>query len=194
MRLYTLEEYKPTHPSVQKDEKVLYGISDKPVRYIEFLDEENRTYRILTSRFDLTDQQIMEIYRSRWMIELFLKWVKQHLRLTKVWSTKPQGIWNQMFLSLIAYGISLIIKIQTQSKKTPWEFFRLLQTYLYQTVSAFKKALCTKKKRTSKGRQKVPISLEKKPPIFGNVALVKEKPLKNKRLKDRKDEYKLGNY
>ncbi|WP_078427546.1 IS4 family transposase [Alkalihalobacterium alkalinitrilicum] len=190
LRLYTLEDYKPSHPSVIQDAKVLYGISKIPVRYIEFVDEKERTYRILTTRFDLTAQQVMDIYRYRWVIELFFKWIKQHLKLTKIWSTKPQGIWNQMFLALIAYGLSLIVKLEADSKKTPWEFFRILQTYLYKTVSSFKKALRLKKKRKSRGRQKVPIPIEKKTPSFGNVALVKDKPKKSKR----KNERKLGNY
>lgn len=190
LRLYTKEEYEPTHPSVIKDAKVLYGISDIPVRYIEFVDEKERSYRILTTRFDLTDQQVMDIYRNRWVIELFFKWIKQHLKLTKIWSTKPQGIWNQMYLALIAYGLSLIVKLETKSDKTPWEFFRVLQIYLYQSVSSFKKALRPKKKKKSKGRQKVPIPIEKKKPSFGNVAMVKEVVKKQ----NRKSERRLGNY
>jgi hypothetical protein len=190
LRLYTLEEYEPTHPSVIRDAKVLYGISKIPIRYIEFVDEKERSYRILTTRFDLTDQQVMDIYRNRWIIELFFKWIKQHLKLTRIWSTKPQGIWNQMFLALIAYGLSLIVKLQTMSEKTPWEFFRILQTYLYKSGCSFKKALRTKKKKKSKGRQKVPIPIEKKTPSFGNVALVKEV----KKKEDRKSPRKLGNY
>lgn len=190
LRLYTLEEYEQTHPSVIQDAKVLYGISNIPVRYIEFVDEKERSYRILTTRFDLTAQQVMDIYRNRWVIELFFKWIKQHLKLTKIWSTKPQGIWNQMYLALIAYGLSLIVKLETKSEKTPWEFFRVLQTYLYQSVSSFKKALRPKKKKKSKGRQKVPIPTEKKIPSFGKVAMVKAVVKKQ----NSKSERKLGNY
>ncbi|MGG3737347.1 transposase [Aeribacillus pallidus] len=87
LRLYSLKEYEPTHPSIKRDAKVNFGISKVPVRYIEFIDEKERTYRILTTRFDLTDQQILEIYKNRWIIELF-KWIKGHLQLTKIWSTK----------------------------------------------------------------------------------------------------------
>ncbi|MDQ0231831.1 IS4 family transposase [Metabacillus malikii] len=174
LRLYTLEKYEPSHPSVIKDEKVLYGISDIPIRYIEFVDEKERTYRILTTRFDFTAQQVMEIYRNRWIIELFFKWIKQHLKLTKLWSTKPQGIWNQMFLALIAFGLSLIVKLQTESTKTPWQFFRLVQTYLYQPVESFMKELQLKKKKKSKGRQKIPDQKPKVVPLYGNVALVKK--------------------
>ncbi|MFJ8246320.1 transposase [Peribacillus asahii] len=95
-----------------------FGISKKPIRYIEFIDEKNRTYRTLTTKFDLTDLQIMETYRNRWIIELFFKWIKQHLKLTKIWSTKPKGIWNQMFLALVAFGLSLMVKLETKSQKT----------------------------------------------------------------------------
>lgn len=180
LRLGILEEYTPTNPSVVQDAKVSYTVSQPPVRYIEFIDEKQRIYRILTNRFDLTDQQIMEIYRARWAIELFFKWIKQHLRLTKIWSTKPQGIWNQMFLALIAYGLSLIVKLQTQSNKSPWEFFRLLQTYLFKTVSSFERALKFKKKKTSKGRQKFPIPKPKLAVDFGNVAINKTEKKKRK--------------
>jgi hypothetical protein len=194
LRLYTLEEFEPTHPSVVQDAKVLYGISKTPLRYVEFLDDEGTTYRILTSRFDLTDQQVMEVYRSRWAVELFFKWIKQHLKIVKIWSTKPQGIWNQMFLAVIAYGLSLIVKLQTESRKTAWEFFRLLRTYLYKTVASFRRALKPKKKkRKSNGRKKVPIPPEKKPLHVGTVALVKEVVPKEDRNK-RRNEKRLGNY
>ncbi len=187
--LYSLEEYKPTHPSIKRDAKVNFGVSYVPVRYVEFVDEKDRIYRILTTRFDLTDQQILEIYKNRWLIEPFFKWIKGHLKFTKIWSTKPQGIWNQMFLALIAFGVSLIIKLQTESQKTPWVFFRILRTYLYLPGKEMLKELNRKTKK-SKGRQKVPIPIEKKKPSFGTVALVKEKVKKEKR----KSERKLGNY
>jgi hypothetical protein len=172
--LYSVEEFEPTHPSIKRDAIVNFGISNEPVRYIEFGDEKGRIYRILTTRFDLTDQQILEIYKNRWLIELFFKWIKGHLKLTKIWSTKPQGIWNQMFLALIALGVSLIIKLQIKSAHTPWEFFRVLRTYLYLPGRDIFKELNRKKKK-SKGRQKVPIPSVKEKPLFGNVALVKQK-------------------
>jgi hypothetical protein len=173
LRLYTVKKRKPTHPSVRRDDIVNFGISDKPVRYVEFIDEEATVYRILTTRFDLTDQQIMEIYRNRWIIEIFFKWIKGHLRLTKIWSTKPQGIWNQMFLALIALGVSLIIQLQTNSSKSAWEFFRVLQTYLYLPMNKLMKEL-NRKKKQSKGRRKVPIPDTKENLFVGTVAVYKE--------------------
>jgi hypothetical protein len=94
-----------------------------------------------------------------------------------------------MFLALIAFGVSLIVKLRTKSKKTPWVFFRILRTYLFLPGKEMLKEINRKTKK-SKGRQKVPIPLEKEKPSFGSVALVIEKVKKEKR----KNERKLGNY
>lgn len=96
--------------------------------------------------------------------------------------------WNQMFLALIAYGVSLIVKLQMNSQKTAWDFFRILQTYLYKSISSFKKGLGTRKKRKSKGRQKVPIP-SSGTLLFGNVALVKERLI---RIIKRREEMKTN--
>jgi Transposase DDE domain len=176
LRLFSLEENEPTHPQIIRDAKVNFGSCKKPVRYIEFEDEEKTVYRILTTRWDLTDREIMELYKQRWMIELFFKWIKSHLKLTKIWSTDPKGIWNQMFLALIAYALSVIVKLETGSTKTQWGFFRLLGIYLFKTMKEFELELFRYKK-TSKGRQKIPIP-RKRDVIVGSVAKWKEIKIK----------------
>ncbi|WP_162785040.1 transposase [Bacillus sp. P14.5] len=173
LRVYIEKEFEPTHPSVTKDAIVYFGTSHHPVRYIEFTDEKDRVYRILTNRWDLEDTEILDIYKNRWIVELFFKWIKQHLKFTKIWSTKPQGIWNQMFLAVIAFGLSVIVKLMTRSTKTTWGFFQSLQTYLYKTYGDLLLELGRKKKK-SKGRQKIPIPSKSKPD-FGTVAMVKGK-------------------
>jgi hypothetical protein len=172
-----IEQYEVNHPSVLTDAKVEIGDSEHTARLVEFKDEEGHIYRIITNRWDLTTEQIMEIYKYRWMIELFFKWIKQHLRVTKIWSTKPQGIWNQMFLALIAYGLTLLVKLKTQTTKTHWECIRLIKIYLYKPWIDLLNELHRKKKKTSKGRQKVPPSPSAKPIFVGTVASIK---LKNK--------------
>ncbi|BFH32973.1 IS4 family transposase [Paenibacillus melissococcoides] len=81
------------------------------LRLIEFKDDQGRTYRIVTNRFDLSAHQIAEIYRNRWHIELFFKWVKQHIRLVKPHGYTAEAIWNQMYIALIAYALCLLIKL-----------------------------------------------------------------------------------
>jgi len=179
--IHIQETYTPTKSSVLQDAKVTFGKSAHTARLVEFLDEKNQLYRLLTTRWDLTDEQIMEIYKNRWIIELFFKWIKQHLRVTKIWSTNPQGIWNQMFLALIAYGVSLIVKLQKQTKKTQWQVLQLLRIYLYKSTLELDEALNRRKKKTSKGRQKVPLRKEKETVFVGSVAMIKPKPKRKKK-------------
>ena len=177
IRAVVRKEYDlPTDPSILRDAEVQIGKNH--LRLVEYQDEKQRVYRIATTRRDLTATQIAEIYRNRWMIELFFKWIKQHLRLVKLYSTKPQGVWNQMFLALIAYGLALIVKLETQTKKTVWEVLRLLRTYAEKSWKQFLKELRRKPSRTSKGRQKVPKNKEPDSmpdPFVGTVAMVKRK-------------------
>jgi len=168
-----IEKYDPDHSSVLRDTKIRCSYSDKPLRLVEFEDEEGKLYRLLTSRWDLSAKQIMDLYRYRWMIETFFKWVKQHLKLVKIWSTKPQGMWNQMFLALTAYGLALILQLQMKSKKKLWPFLRLMRTYMYKSYNEFIEELHREKSKTSRGRQKVPIPEKKETKFEGNIAIIK---------------------
>jgi hypothetical protein len=172
------------HPLIRLDATVKIGVTSNeklyPVRLVEYWDEQGHLYRIITNRFDLSPQQIMEIYRHRWAIEIFFKWVKSHLRMIKIWSTKPQGIWNQMFLALIAYGLTLMIKLMTQTKKTLWGVLRSIRTYFHRTWTELVGELNRRSTRTSKGRQKVP-KKEKADWMFADtVAMIKPKKDKKK--------------
>ncbi|MBB5326406.1 hypothetical protein HNQ34_003572 [Anoxybacillus tepidamans] len=179
-----LERTLLNHPQIRLDAVVKIGVTSNeklyPVRLVEYSDEQGHLYRIVTNRFDLSPEQIMDIYRHRWAIEIFFKWVKQHLRTTKIWSTKPQGIWNQMFLALIAYGLTLLVKLMTQTKKTMREVLRLIRTYFQKPWKEFWDELHRRGTRTSKGRQKIP-KKEKADLIFADtVAMIKPKKDKKK--------------
>ena len=93
------------------------------LRLIEFKDDQGRTYRLVTNRWDLSAHQIAEIYRNRWQIETFFKWVKQHIRLVKPHGYSVEAIWNQMYIALIAYALCLLIKLQLQCKQSVWQLF-----------------------------------------------------------------------
>jgi len=144
----------------------------EPLRVVEYQDEKQRVYRVATTRRDLTALQIAEIYHHRWTIELFFKWIKQHLRFVTIHSTKPQGIWNQMFLALMAYGAALLVKLETQTQKSIFQVLRLLRTYADKSWKAFLKELNHKPTRTSKGRKRVPKNKDPVNPFVGTVAKV----------------------
>ena len=180
-----LEEYEvPEGTTIQRDAKVILGETGKmkPVRLVQFLDEEGTIFRVATTRWDLESTEVAEIYKNRWIIELFFKWIKQSLRFVKIWSTKPQGIWNQMFIAMIAYILTLIVKLEANSKKKPLSILTHIRTYLNRSWEEFVMALDYKPKRTSKGRQKIP-EKPKKEIIYGNVALVNLEKKKRDRRK-----------
>src|SRR5690606_8428254 len=181
----TLEEYEvPKGTSIKRDAKVILDKEGKmkPVRLVEFLDDKGNLYKVATTRWDLEATEIAEIYKNRWIIELFFKWIKQSLRFVKVWSTKPQGIWNQMFIALIAYILTLIVKLKTKSNKTLLNILTHIRTYFDKSWDEFIVAINYKPKKTTKGRQKIP-DQPKKEPNYGNVALIGEKNKKRIRRK-----------
>jgi len=178
-----IEEYEvPEGSNIQRDVKVILGETGKmrPIRLVEFLDEEGKVYRLATTRWDLSASEIAEIYKNRWIIELFFKWIKQSLRFVKVWSTKPQGIWNQMFIAMIAYILTLIVKLKTKSKKSQKFILTNIRVYFDKTWEKFISALEYKPVKTSKGRQKVPDKPTKEI-FYGSVALIGEKKKRIKR-------------
>ncbi|RYI24915.1 IS4 family transposase [Bacillus infantis] len=124
------------------------------VRLIEFLDDEGNKYRVVTNRRDLTASEVAEIYRQRWKVELFFKWIKQHLKLVKFYSHKKEAVWNQLWLAMIAYGLCELVRIHTGSKKSTWEILKYLRQYWYDSWDYFIEALFRKPSRTSKGRRK----------------------------------------
>src|SRR5690606_38433154 len=124
------------------------------LRLVEFGDEKGIHYRILTNVNDLSAEQISEIYRHRWMIELFFKWIKQHLKLVKLYSVDPEAIWTQMYLALTAYALVLIIRLQTGTTRSSWTVLQLLRLYIHSSWETFLEALFRQPTRTSKGRKK----------------------------------------
>ncbi|UKS27135.1 IS4 family transposase [Paenibacillus sp. HWE-109] len=133
----------PKHP----DQKVT-------LRLVEFKDDKKRIYRVVTTRWDLSAREIANLYRDRWMIELFFKWMKQHLHLAKLYSYKPDAVWNQIYMTLLAYGLCILVKLQTKTTKSTWEVLKLVRIYVMMSWEKFLAALNRAPTRSSKGRRK----------------------------------------
>lgn len=179
-----LEEERsvPPNTNIIRDAIVQLGSAfrqtDRTLRLVEFLDEQGRKYRIATSCFDLCPTEIAEIYRQRWLIELYFKWMKQHLRLVKLYSYEPQGIWNQIFLALITYAIAMHIQLTSKTRLSLWDVLQSLRTCWEKEYRVFDAELHRKPTRTSNGRKKVP-RVEKQQPILTTLVGI-IKPLKEK--------------
>jgi putative transposase len=71
----------------------------RKIRYHD--DEYDRDYVFLTNNFDLPAQEIADIYKARWQIELFFKWIKQNLKIKTFWGTSKNAVFSQIWIALI---------------------------------------------------------------------------------------------
>ncbi|MUG21814.1 IS4 family transposase [Paenibacillus macerans] len=148
---------------IVSDRKVLLNKCSRKLRLIVFRDEEEKDYFLITNCFEVSAAEIAQMYKYRWLIELFFKWIKQHLRMVKVFSYSPQGIWNQLYLVLIAFALCTLVRLQTATSKTAWEVLKLIRIYAHYPWAALLQALERKPSRTSKGRQRLPAPREPQP-------------------------------
>jgi hypothetical protein len=147
------------HPAIVRDAMVLLGNQPKtkmsaPLRLIEFYDEKNRFYRLATTKFDMPVEEVMDIYRNRWLIELFFKWLKQHLKFAKLYSHQPDAVWNHIYLALIAYGLSYLVKQELVTKHSVWNVLELIRLYATKRWSSLLRELHREPRKFSLGKRK----------------------------------------
>lgn len=152
-----LEEFPvPKNGRIIRDAIVKVGSKSKSmeqtVRLIEFTDDQGRLYRLVTSVLDLSAEDIAQIYKSRWLVELFFKWIKQHLTVVHMHSHAPQAIWNQLFLVLITALLMDEMKAVMPGKQTLWQCLQQVRVYLYLPWSSLEQEIL-RKRRPSKGRK-----------------------------------------
>lgn len=95
------------------------------LRRISYIDPESgQALVFLTNRFEIPALLVAQIYRRRWGIELFFRWIKQHLRLRGFLSNSPNGVRVQIWAALCAY---LLIAIARQKKHLPQSLYEILQ-------------------------------------------------------------------
>ncbi|WP_077702340.1 IS4 family transposase [Virgibacillus dokdonensis] len=100
-------------------------------RLLEVVDTKGNILRLITNRFDLNSEEISEIYRQRWAIELFFKWLKQHVEIKHFYGMSETAIQNQIFLALIAYCLHVLIQLEMRSKKSLLRISRWLNKVLW---------------------------------------------------------------
>ena len=87
-------------------------------------------YVFLTNHFKLSAQTIADIYKSRWQVELFFKWIKQNLKIKSFVGTSKNAVLTQIWIALCVYLILAFIKFQSKLKKSMQQILRLLQLNL----------------------------------------------------------------
>ena len=101
------------------------------LRLVRYYDEEqDREFMFLTNAMDLTARQIADLYKNRWQIELFFKWLKQHLKIKKFWGTTENAVRIQISAAITAYCLVAIIQHDMQLKRSTYEVLQILSISL----------------------------------------------------------------
>lgn len=75
-------------------------------------------------------EEIAALYKHRWKVELFFKWIKQHLKITTFWGTTQNAVKTQVYIAVINYTLVAIIKQQLKSSYSTYEILQILGTSL----------------------------------------------------------------
>ena len=129
------EELEKLGEDVLADELVIFGSYStmekkypKKLRRIKFYDKEKKKeYTYLTNNFNLTARQVADIYKDRWQIELFFKWIKQNLKIKTFLGTSKNAVMTQIWVAMIYYLLLAYIKFQTQFKHSLLELTRMIR-------------------------------------------------------------------
>ena len=108
----------------------------EPLRRVHYRDPETgKEYVFLTNRLDLSALEVAELYRRRWQIELFFKWIKQNLKIKAFYGTSKNAVLIQIWTALIAYLLLVWVKFKTKAGWGLLELSRLAQTMLLERMN-----------------------------------------------------------
>ncbi len=104
-----------------------------PLRRIGYRDPKTgKHYVFLTNNFKLAAKTIADIYKARWQVELFFKWVKQNLKIKSFIGTSKNAVMTQIWIALCVYLLLAFLKFQSKLTKSLQQILRLLQLNLFE--------------------------------------------------------------
>lgn len=99
-------------------------------RIVAYIPELNRTFTFYTNNFFLSAEQIVFLYKNRWQVELFFKWIKQHLRVTTFWGNSENAVRIQIYAAVTTYCLIAIIEHKMKLERNIYEVMRILGSSL----------------------------------------------------------------
>ena len=97
------------------------------IRLVRFWDEEDeREFVYLTNAKHIPALQVAELYKNRWQVELFFKWLKQHLKIKKFWGTSENAVKIQVYSAIIAYCLVAIMQHDMKLDRSTYEVLQIL--------------------------------------------------------------------
>lgn len=107
----------------------------KELRLIKYYDPENdRTFEFLTNNFKLSAYTITQIYKARWQIEIFFKWIKQNLKIKTFLGNSANAVFTQVWIAMCYYLLLAYIKYQCKYKNSLFYLHKLIKETLWEKV------------------------------------------------------------
>lgn len=108
------------------------GYPDKLRRIRYFDPQQQRRLIFLTNNFTLPPLLVAQLYRRRWQVELFFKWIKQHLRIKKFYGTSENALKTQIWIAISVYVLVAIVKKQLQLDGSLYRILQILSVTLFE--------------------------------------------------------------
>jgi hypothetical protein len=138
-RLYS--HPKDSNNGILYDQSIMvnnyYAAKDYPekMRRIKFKDEQTGKVLIfLTNNFQLSATEIAQLYKHRWKIELFFKWIKQHLKIKSFWGQSENAVKTQVWIAVSVYVLVAIAKKRFMLKHSLYEILQILSISIFERM------------------------------------------------------------
>ena len=105
------------------------------IRRISLKDAEGKKLVFLTNHLDLSAQTIADLYRCRWQIELFFKWIKQHLRIKSFFGTSENAVKSQIWIAVSVYVLVAILKKRLNLTASLYEMLQILSLTMFERMA-----------------------------------------------------------
>ncbi len=113
---------------------VTYEGYPAPLRRVVIKDETGKRISFLTNNFALKPELIAALYKQRWQVELFFKWIKQHLRIKAFFGTSENAVKTQIWIAIATYVLIAIAKKRLQLRQSLYEILQILSLTMFETT------------------------------------------------------------
>lgn len=113
--------------------KVVFKDYPDRLRRVKYYDQENkRIFVYLTNHLELAPEIIAELYKNRWKIELFFKWIKQHLKIKAFYGTSVNAVFTQIWIAISAYVLVAIVKKLLNLEQSLYTILQIISVSLFE--------------------------------------------------------------
>lgn len=115
--------------------RAFYAAKEYPdkLRRVHFYDvEQHRGFVFLTNHFGLPAMTVAQLYKHRWAVELFFRWIKQHLRIKAFYGTSTNAVHSQLWIAVCVYALVAILKKRLNTQATLYQILQILSVSVFE--------------------------------------------------------------